>query len=374
MGAHLHGKRRMWWPIPAARRGARTMTTMPALISLLGSQATLRRAAFASIVANVLIVITGGAVRLTGSGLGCPTWPRCTEESYVATPEMGVYGAIEFGNRLITFVVGMVAAIGVISALLQRPRRRRVVILSVLVFLGIPAQAVIGGFTVLTDLNPWVVGCHFLASMAVIAGAYAFWRATEEGDGPSLPSVPAPLRALAFALTAVGAAVLVVGTVVTGSGPHAGDGDARRTGLDPEMISQVHVDLVFLFLGLALATWFALRAVGAHGAAVRVAWLGGVILAQGMIGFVQYFTGLPEILVGAHMAGACAVWLATLAVLFATRTRVPLPGAGVSSAPGAGESAAAPKGSIDPATTSAAQRARRPEAGHQVAGLRPPRD
>jgi cytochrome c oxidase assembly protein subunit 15 len=281
----------------------------------------LRPVALASVIANVGIVITGGAVRLTGSGLGCPTWPRCTAESYVATPEMGIYGAIEFGNRMLTFAVGLVAVAGFVLALIDRPRRRRLVRLSVLVALGIPAQAIVGGITVLTDLNPWVVGCHFLASMGVIAAAYAFWRATGESDAPPQPVVPSSLRALTWTVTAVTAAVLVVGTVVTGSGPHAGDADAKRNGLDPATISQAHADLVFLLIGLAVAAWFAFRAVGGRQATVRAAWLIAIIFAQGLIGFVQYVTQLPAILVGAHMAGACAVWLAVLATQYATQTR-----------------------------------------------------
>jgi cytochrome c oxidase assembly protein subunit 15 len=287
----------------------------------------LRRTALASVIANVGIVITGGAVRLTGSGLGCPTWPRCTPESYTTTPEMGIYGVIEFGNRLLTFVVGLIAVAGFVLALRQRPRRRRVVRLSVLAALGIPAQAVVGGVTVLTDLNPWVVGFHFLASMAVIAAAYAFWRSTGEGDAPAELTVPRPLRTLAVMVTVVAAAVLVVGTWVTGSGPHAGDVDARRNGLDPATVSQLHADLVFLLIGLAVAIWFAFRAVGAPTAPAT--WLVAIIFGQGLIGFVQYATNLPAILVGAHMAGACAVWLGALAVLYATRTR-PVDPAGAS--------------------------------------------
>jgi heme a synthase len=281
----------------------------------------LRQVALASVVANVGIVITGGAVRLTDSGLGCPTWPRCTDDSYVADPALGIHVMIEFGNRLLTFALGLIAVAGFVLALRQQPRRRRVVRLSVLAGLGIPAQAVIGGVTVLTDLNPWVVACHFLASMAVIAAAYAFWRATSETDGAPVATVPAPLRALAGVLVVASAAVLVVGTMVTGSGPHAGDADAKRNGLDPQTISQVHADLVFLLIGLAVAMWFAFRAVGAGDASKKAAWLIGIIAAQGLIGFVQYATHLPEILVGAHMAGACAVWLATLATVYATRAR-----------------------------------------------------
>jgi heme a synthase len=298
----------------------------------------LRRVALASVIANVGIVITGGAVRLTGSGLGCPTWPRCTGDSYVADPAMGIHVMIEFGNRLLTFALALIAVAGFVLALRQQPRRRRVVRLSVLAGLGIPAQAVIGGVTVLTDLNPWVVGCHFVASMAVIAAAYAFWRATIESDEPPVPTVPAPLRTLSALLVATSFSVVVVGTIVTGSGPHAGDANAKRNGLDPQSIAQVHADLVFLLIGLAVAIWFAFRAVGSTVAASRAAWLIGIIAAQGLIGFVQYATHLPEVLVGVHMAGACAVWLATLATLYATRAR---PAATATSAPARAAAASA---------------------------------
>ena len=297
------------------------------------SRGTLRRLALASVVANIGIVVTGGAVRLTSSGLGCPTWPRCTDESYVTTPEMGVHGVIEFGNRLLTFAVGLIALAGVVAAVLRTRRDRAaapapgarpaagrppsVLRPAVLVLLGIPAQAVVGGLTVLTDLNPWVVGCHFLVSMAIIAAAYVFWRRTV--PAPPAAPVPGPLRTLAWLTVLASAAVTVVGTVVTGSGPHSGDAGARRTGLDLETVSQVHVDLVFLLLGLSVALWLALRAVGAPRPAVRAAaTLVLVELAQGLVGAVQYATGLPAVAVGLHMLGACLVWLATVAVLYRT--------------------------------------------------------
>ncbi|SDZ10718.1 cytochrome c oxidase assembly protein subunit 15 [Micromonospora pattaloongensis] len=283
----------------------------------------LRRIALASLIANIVIVVTGAAVRLTGSGLGCPTWPRCTDDSYTATPAMGINGAIEFGNRLLTFAVAAAALAGLVAALLHRPRRRSVVLLAGGVLAGIPAQAVIGGITVLTNLNPWVVGLHFLASMGVIAVAYAFWRRVDEPDTPAIPAVPSPIRALAGLTVVASAAVIVVGVIVTGSGPHAGDADAKRNGLDPATISQVHADLVFLLLGLSVALWLALKAVGPASAARAAGVLVVVELAQGMIGFVQYFTGLPVIAVGAHMLGACLVWVATLAALWSTRTRRP---------------------------------------------------
>ena len=286
------------------------------------SAALLPRLAFASLVANAALVVTGAAVRLTSSGLGCPTWPRCTDESYTTTAAMGVHGAIEFGNRLLTFVLGAIALAGFVVALLQRPRRRSLVLLSGAVLLGIPGQGVIGGITVLTDLNPWVVGLHFLLSVALITGAYAFWRRARSTDGAVRLLVPGPVRSLARLTAVVGLAVITIGVVVTGSGPHAGDEDAKRNGLDPESVSQVHADLVFLLIGLSVALWFALRAVGAPRAAVRAgAALVAVELAQGLIGFVQYFTGLPAAVVAAHMLGAALTWTSLLAVLWSLSER-----------------------------------------------------
>jgi cytochrome c oxidase assembly protein subunit 15 len=293
------------------------------LIETLRTPASLRRAALASLIANVGLVITGGAVRLTDSGLGCSTWPRCSDTSYVATPAMGVHGWIEYGNRTLTSVLVAIAVLGVICALLQRPRRRRVTVLSLLVLGSIPLQAVLGGITVLTHLNPWVVASHFLVTIGIIALVYAFWTATRESDAPALPTVPAAVRGLVAAVTAASGAVIVAGTVVTGSGPHAGDATARRTGLDPAAVAQVHADLVFLLIGLALGAYFALRAVGARAATTRAGWLIAILAAQAVIGFVQYATHLPALIVGAHMAGACAVWLATLTLLYSLRSREP---------------------------------------------------
>jgi cytochrome c oxidase assembly protein subunit 15 len=287
-----------------------------------GIASLLRPLALTSLIANVALVVTGAAVRLTGSGLGCPTWPKCTDASYTTTAAMGVHGAIEFGNRLLGFALALIALACFIVALLERPRRRSLVTLSLAVGLGIPGQGAVGGLTVLTHLNPWVVGLHFLLSMALIAGAYALWRRTAEGDGPTRPLVPAALRSLAQLTAVATAAVLVVGAIVTGSGPHAGDETAKRNGLDPQTIAQAHADVVFLLLGLTVALCFALRAVNAPRVAVRAALTLLIVeLAQGLIGFVQYFTHLPVLLVGAHMLGACLVWTAALSVLWSLRTR-----------------------------------------------------
>jgi heme a synthase len=288
----------------------------------MASVKVLRSLALASLIGNVALVVTGAAVRLTKSGLGCPTWPRCTEESYVTTPEMGVYGVIEFGNRVLGVALGLIALATFVAAVRHRPRRRSLILLALAAGLGIPGQGVIGGITVLTDLNPWVVGLHFLLSMGLVAVTYTLWTRTAEGDGPPRPVVPRPLRQLAGVIALVSVAVIVVGVIVTGSGPHAGDAGAKRNGLDPATISQAHADLVFLLVGLSVAMWFGLRAAGAPPAAVRAAGALVVVeLGQGLIGFVQYFTHLPVILVGFHMLGAALVWIATLAMLRGLRVR-----------------------------------------------------
>lgn len=278
-------------------------------MALAVSATTVRRLTLVSLISNVVIVVTGGAVRLTGSGLGCPTWPSCTDQSYVATAEMGVYGAIEFGNRLVSIVVGLVAVAVLAAVAYGRPRRRELLPLAAAVLGLVLLQGVIGGISVRVQLNPWVVAAHFLFSMVLLAVGFALWhRATGRPAG-----VAPRLRPLAWLLAVVSFAVLAVGAVVTGSGPHSGDADAGRTGLDPETISQVHADVVFLLLGLSVAAWLALRASFAPAFAVRAAAvLVAVELGQGLIGFVQYATHLPVLLVGAHMFGACLVWLATL--------------------------------------------------------------
>lgn len=276
----------------------------------------------ATLVANVLIVVTGGTVRLTASGLGCPTWPRCTDDSYITTPENGLHGYVEFGNRMLTFVLAVVVISTLIVAWLQRPRRRSVLLLAAVQVAGIAGQAALGGVTVLTGLNPWTVASHFLLSMALIFGAYALYRRVREGDGEPIRLVTEPLRWFARGIVALTVVVLALGTVVTGSGPHSGSGNAPRTGLDPGVMSQIHADAVFILLGLTLGAWFTLRTLAAPIKLQRaVIALIGVQLAQGAIGLTQYLTDLPVALVAVHMLGACAVWVATLAVLFETRSR-----------------------------------------------------
>jgi cytochrome c oxidase assembly protein subunit 15 len=288
------------------------------------------RVALVNAVANGLIVVTGGAVRLTDSGLGCPTWPRCTGSSLVPTRQLGVYGAIEFSNRMLTFVL-TVAAVAALLAVF-RSARRDLRPLAVLSFLGIPAQALLGGITVLTKLNPWTVAGHFLLSSVLVAVSTTLWlRSREPGVGQLV--VRRPVLGLVRGVAAATAAVLVVGTVVTGSGPHAGDAHSARTGLDPEQLAQLHADLVFLLVGLTAALLVTLRATDAPARVARAARdLLLVELGQGVIGFAQYFTHLPVVLVLLHVLGAVLVTAAATRLVWAVRgpaSDLPLEAAGV---------------------------------------------
>ncbi len=282
----------------------------------------LRPLAWATLVANMVLVVSGGAVRLTGSGLGCPTWPRCTEESFTPHGALDLNAAIEFGNRMLTFVLVAIAVATFVAAYQEAKRSGRTELRTValVLALGIPAQAVIGGITVLTDLNPWIVSFHLLCSLAIIALAVVFVRLVDSGAPLPAATASRPVLGLAWATFAAACAVLYVGTVVTGSGPHAGDEEAPRNGLDPLQLSQLHADLVFLFVGLTIGLLFVLRATGARPEALRAARLLLIIeLAQGAVGFVQYFTDLPIVLVGIHMLGAALIMAATTWTVLAAR-------------------------------------------------------
>jgi len=281
-----------------------------------------KRFAIATLVANIVIVVTGSAVRLTGSGLGCPTWPRCTGSSYVPHGALGLHGAIEFGNRLLTFVLVAIAVATFVVVLRHRPRRRPLVVLATALALSVPAQAVLGGVTVLTNLNPWVVSAHLMFSLSIIALGVVFVRRVDELDVPARFTVPTPAALLARTTYGVTWVVLYIGTVVTGSGPHAGDIDSPRTGLDPATVSQLHTDVVFLLIGLTVGALLVLKAVGAPERAVRAAgWLLGVEVLQGTIGITQYLTDLPIVLVGLHVLGAAAVTATSTWMLLGTRDR-----------------------------------------------------
>ena len=259
------------------------------------------------------IVFTGALVRITGSGLGCSTWPECTPGSYTPTsdqPEAPLHAWIEFGNRLLTFVL-LINALALMFTILRSGKRelRR---LGALQILGILAQGVLGGVTVLTALNPATVAAHFLLSIVLIAGALSL-RQRAHGKSPieiTLIPLVSKLIWLHLLLTSL---VIFAGTIVTGSGPHAGDSAAERFNLDSRTMAWIHADLVIALLGVSIALLIAIR-LGLSGVARQV--LSGriqifliIALAQGGIGYIQYFTKLPEALVAAHIIGSIAVWL-----------------------------------------------------------------
>jgi cytochrome c oxidase assembly protein subunit 15 len=267
----------------------------------------LPRVLLVNLILEIGIVVTGGLVRLTGSGLGCPTWPQCVPGSFIPVPrqEQGLHKLIEFGNRTLTSVVGIAALLVILAIWRWAPRRRGLRRLSVLPLAGVMLQAVLGGVTVLTGLSPAIVAAHFLASMALVSlSAYLLYRVGEGDDSP-VPLARREIRALAWVVAAVGAVILVLGTVVTGSGPHSGDASTPRFGFDPRTISWLHADAVMLFTGLVVAVLLAVE-LTADGSRPRLVWRAvlAVTLLQGLIGYTQYLTGLPEVLVLVHMLGA----------------------------------------------------------------------
>ena len=253
------------------------------------------------------LVVTGGAVRLTGSGLGCPTWPECTEGSYTpvahqAEPQLNVW--IEFGNRLLTFVL-VIASVAVVIAVL-RSKRKDLRGLAMGQFLGIFGQGILGGITVLTDLNPIPVAGHLLLSIILIAGATSLYT---RRYSPAVFVKAAPLtHKISLVHIAISFLVIVLGTIVTGSGPHAGDAQAKRFGFDIRTVAWIHADAVIFLLGLTLAFYVALGTSVQTKRAIKIFTV--IALAQGAIGYIQYFTGIPEILVAAHLLGATLVWIA----------------------------------------------------------------
>jgi len=289
--------------------------------------AHVRRAALAALVMSVVIVVTGGAVRLTASGLGCTTWPKCTGESLTPTPEMGLHGVIEFTNRMLTYVLSAAIGWAILAARSQQPWRRSLTRLGWAQFWVVMINAVLGGITVLTGLNPYIVALHMVAAMGLVWVALLMWERTGEGDGAPQPLVSKPVTQLSYVLVSVIGLLVVAGTLVTGAGHHPGasskDGKpVWRIPVDYDRLTQVHADLVFLSVGLTLASIFVLAAVKAPPAArARVRELFVLLLAQGVLGFTQYFTDAPELMVLLHMLGAALIWAAALRIPLALRIR-----------------------------------------------------
>ncbi|WP_369200914.1 heme A synthase [Streptomyces sp. PU-14G] len=290
------------------------------------SPRTVQRAAFTALLMSIVIVVTGGAVRLTGSGLGCDTWPKCSDDSLTATSAMGVHGAIEFGNRMMTWVVSAAVGWTIIAVRSMKPARKGLSRLAWSQFWVVMSNGVVGGITVWVKLNPFVVAGHFLAATALLTVTTLTWLRTREGEAPPRPLVGSPVKKLTYVLTFFAACLIVAGTVVTGAGPHAGDSsDVKRMPIAVELATQTHAALAWVVVALTVLLYVGLRVMDApKGPRSTARNLLVVLLAQGVIGYVQYVTDLPEVLVGVHLLGSTLVWIGVLRVVLSTRERAPL--------------------------------------------------
>lgn len=257
------------------------------------------------------LIVTGGSVRLTGSGLGCPTWPECTPGSYVPVANQAegqLHAWIEFGNRLLTFVL-LICALAVVTFSVRVSKnaanKERVRSLAALQILGILGQGMLGGVTVLTDLHPLTVAAHFLLSILLIAGAISL---RYELIGKPVEKITGLISFLMPIFVWLTFLVLVAGTIVTGSGPHAGDEKAQRFGFDPQVVSWIHADLVIALIVLAVMLLLIAHQSGMSLLVRRIGIFLLIAFSQGVIGYIQYFTGLPEALVAAHLIGSTLVW------------------------------------------------------------------
>lgn len=277
----------------------------------------------ANLVGQVLIVVTGGAVRLTGSGLGCSTWPQCEPGSFTPAfhEELSIHPYVEFGNRLVSVVLTAIAVAVAVRVGLDVARSRSFRLLGVVPLVGVLAQAVIGGLSVLADLHPAVVGFHFLASMGLVVASVVLLERFRAGDAPAVLVVAPRVLALGRALAVAAVVVVALGVVVTGAGPHSGDETTGyRFAVDPFATARIHSAAAWVFVGVTAALLVAARN-GPERLRGRLWMLAAVTLAQGAIGYVQIVTGLPEVLVGAHMLGAALLTLATTRVYLGLRER-----------------------------------------------------
>lgn len=261
----------------------------------------LRVLAWIYLIAQIFFLGTGGLVRLSSSGLGCPTWPKCTPDSLISTPEMGIHGFIEFGNRALTLVLAIVALIVYIKSIQISPKRSDLRTLSLLAFLMLPAQAIIGGFSVLSGLNPYIVALHFIASLFLVALCTVFVIRIYAHEGPYIRHVKGSIAGLAHTASFLLFLTIVFGILTTGSGPHAGDASAPRNNLNPEVIQSIHsLPAIALALTLLVLTFFSLRDKIQLLRIPTLALLASITL-QMVIGIVQAKTGLPPFLVITHM-------------------------------------------------------------------------
>lgn len=277
----------------------------------------------ANLVGQIGIIVTGGAVRLTESGLGCSTWPQCEPGQFTAVfhPETPYHQFVEFGNRTITGVLAIIALAVALLVCTDRTRNRAYRLLGLVPGLGVIAQAVIGGVIVLLHLHPGWVSLHFLVSAALVAISLLLLHRSGEGDARPVPSIEPVTRATAWALAALTTVIVVLGVITTGAGPHSGDAEVGyRFAVDPALMSKLHAWAVWAFVAVLVV--YLVRVRRGPDAVRRAAWLLlAITLAQGAIGYVQYFTGLPALLVGLHMLGSALLVAGTTRVVLTTRTR-----------------------------------------------------
>ena len=278
--------------------------------------------AWLSFVVQTTIIATGGAVRLTGSGLGCPTWPTCTADSLIPTEELGYHSLIEFGNRLMTGVVGIVALVLFVLVWRIRTERRDLFTLSFIVGAGVVAQAIVGGVTVWTGLNPFIVGFHYVSSLVLVCVCAAFIVRMDAQPGPRELAVPGWYAGLTHTTTAMLALTIAFGVLTTGSGPHSGDAEAGRSGFDSELLEHVHAwpgyALLALTIALLVAAW-RLRL-------PTLRWVGVLLaieLVQVAVGLYQARNGLPPLAVGVHMVLAALTAAAMTVVVLRLKRPVP---------------------------------------------------
>jgi heme a synthase len=298
------------------------------------SPRTYRRITLLAAVLLAVIIVSGGAVRLTDSGLGCPEWPTCDGRSLVKYDTSDGHATIEYLNRLFTGLVSVAVIACVLGSLRRQPRRRDLVRLSCGLVAGVIGQAVLGGFVVIFDLQPPLVMAHFLLSLVLLTNAIVLYRRAGESETPSRSLVSSEVRGAGRLLLVVTAAVVVAGTFVTATGPHLGDPKVKPLSFSPPEVARVHGSLVIALLVLTGVTFLLLRRQSAPRAVqLRLALFLGVVLVQGAIGYIQYFNNIPAVLVGFHIAGATAVWSAALWYFLGLSNREPATAAAASPQP-----------------------------------------
>jgi cytochrome c oxidase assembly protein subunit 15 len=279
-----------------------------------------RQVTLVALVSLAVIVVTGATVRLTGSGLGCTDWPNCSTGSLTPDRVGDTPAMIEFVNRLVTGVVSVAVIVAVLGSIARVPRRRDLTWLSWGLVAGVIAQIVLGGLVVLLDLSPRVVMGHFILSMLIVWNAVVLHHRASRPDGPTVAIVSERVGSLVRLLFAAAALVVLTGTVVTASGPHAGDEVAARLDLVVTDVARIHSIAVWILLAMLLV---ALRWIWTDHAPAQVRTAAQALLVvlvlQGAVGYTQYFTGVPALLVGIHIVGALGVWIATIHLNMVTR-------------------------------------------------------